>query len=53
MMSSLTSVTVLVSALLGIGSVGADLNVVSPDLNSVEPVAEARDGQYRNILSSM
>ena len=53
MMSSLTSVTVLVTALLGLTSVGADLNVVSPDLNSVDTVAEARDGQYRNILSSM
>ena len=53
MMSSLTSVTVLVTALLGLTSVGADLNVVSPDLNSVDTVAEARDGQYINILSSM
>ena len=51
MMSSLTSRTVL--AVLGLTSVWADLSVVSPDLNSVDAVAEARDGQYGNIFTLM
>ena len=41
--------TELVTALLGLSSVWADLNVVTPDLNSVD-VAEARDGQFVRIL---
>ena len=41
--------TKLVTALLGLSSVWADLNVVTPDLNSVD-VAEARDGQFVRIL---
>jgi len=43
MMSSLTLRPLLVTALLGLGSVWADLNVVNPDLNTVDTVAEARD----------
>ncbi len=53
MMRSLTSRPLLVTALLSLSSVWADLNVVSPDLNTVDTVAEARDGQSENILSSM
>ena len=41
--------TKLVTALLGLTSVWADLNVVTPDLNTVD-VAEARDGQFVSIL---
>ena len=41
--------TKLVTALLGLSSVWADLNVVTPDLNTVD-VAEARDGQFVGIL---
>ena len=40
--------TELVTALLGLSSVLADLNVVTPDLNTVEG-AEARDGQFVSI----
>ena len=53
MMSSLTLRPLLVTALLGLSSVWADLNVVSPDLNTVDTVAEARDGQSEIIQHSM
>ena len=45
----------MVGAVLGLGSVRADLNVVTPDLTLITPdlnvvdIAEARDGE---ILSS-
>ena len=42
--------TQLVTALLGLSSVWADLSVVTPDLNTVD-VAEARDGQFVSMLN--